>query len=242
MANNRRKIAKELIERAGLSTKDFKGTWHRARDFNVDDLKKEISHIKKTGQPSIQKSPSDVRPEIREKYRETFEPKKRVRIEDPTKIPEPPPRQLPPAQIPDGSVVVLWKDITKRGRTSRYPNALKEIKSLKKAMKGQDPEAVLAYIREMLQKDDGKIGDVEIKIYRNDEELRQIKKEYRGWQVIYNGKGRTKRDLLIGLAAVVTGVYNLALTKAAAAFFIDQIKKIHPTNGQWLDDLYKSVL
>ncbi len=93
----------------------------------------------------------------------------------------------------------------------------------------------------MLQKDDGKIGDVEIKLYKSDEELRDIKKEYRGWQIIYNGKGRSKKDLLIGLAAVVTGVYNLALTKAAASYFISQVKKIHPAHGQWLDDLYKNI-
>lgn len=236
MANTTRSRSKALLEKSGLTTKDFQGTWHRARDFNAADLKKEIEYIKEHGRPSIKKAPSDVRPEIREKYRETFEPKKRnITLTPPPKAPPPPP------QIPDGQVAVFWKDITRRGRKSKYPNALKELKSLKRAMRLQDPEAIRGYIKEIMKDNEGKIGDIEIKIYRSPEELKQLKKEFRGWQVIYNGKGANKKDLLIGLAAVVTGVYNLGLTKAAADRFISQIKKIHPTNGQWLDETYRSI-
>src|SRR5690242_19884353 len=161
MANSTRQRSKSLIEKAGLSTKDFQGTWHRARDFNAADLQKEIDYIKEHGRPSIQKAPSDVNKAIRETYRETFEPKRRTRIEDPKeKLPPPQPPKLPPPEVPDGKIVVLWKDVTKRGRKSKYPNAYKEIKTLKKLMKQQDPEAILGYIKKMLEKDDGKIGDV----------------------------------------------------------------------------------
>lgn len=248
MANSTRQRSKSLIEKAGLSTKDFQGTWHRARDFNAKDLQKEINYIKKHGHPSIKKAPSDVPKAKREKYKETFEPKRRTRIEQPKQLdlfdlpPEPPPKQLPKAEYPDGSIIVLWKDITKRGRKSRYPNAYKELKGMKKIMRSQDMEAIAGYIKEMLQQDEGKIGDIEIKLYKTKEQLQEIKKEYRGWQVIYNGKGKSKKDLLIGLAAVVTGVYNLALTKAAAEHFISLIKKIHPTNGEWLDEVYRNSL
>jgi hypothetical protein len=235
MAKNRAR-SKELIQQAGLTTKDFKGAWHRVRDWNETDLKREIEHIKRTGSPTAQKAPSDVRPEIRERYKETFIPKQRnIILEPPPKAPPPPP------QVPNGQVVVFWKDITRRGRKSKYPNALKELRSLKAAMRGQDPEAIRGYIKEIMKDNEGKIGDIEIKLYRSPEELKSLKKEFRGWQVIYNGKGANKKDLLIGLAAVVTGVYNLGLTRAAADRFISQIKKIHPTNGQWLDETYRSI-
>jgi hypothetical protein len=239
MAKTTRSRSKALIEQAGLTTKDFQGTWHRARDFNAADLQKEINHIKRTGKPSIQKAPSDVARGKREEYRKTFEPKAPRR----TGITlEPPPRApAPPPQIPDGHVAVFWKDITKRGKNSRYPNALKELKSLKAAMRGQDPEAIRGYIKEILKDNEGKIGDIEIRIYRTPEQLKELKKEFRGWTIIYNGKGASQKDLLIGLAAVVTGVYNLSLSKMMAQNFIDQIKKIHPTNGQWLDETYRSI-
>lgn len=213
----------ERLQAAGIEDKK---ALRRMRDWSADRLTKAINEYKeKDVLPAP--NPSDI--------------PKRTPIADPIRIPEPPPQKFPPPAVPDGKIVVLWKDVTKRGRSSRYPNALKEIKQLKSIMRKQDPEAILGYIKKMLEKDDGKIGDVEIKLYKNEEQLRQIKKEFKGWQIIYNGKGKSKKDLLIGLAAVVTGVYNLALTKAAASFFIAQVKKIHPANGQWLDDLYKNI-
>jgi hypothetical protein len=235
MANSTRKRSKELLQEFGLTTKDLKGTWHRLRDWNENDLADELKIIKETGSPSVQKAPSDIPKPKREEYREIFEPKRRKILEPPPK-PEP-----PPPEIPQGKVVVFWKDITKRGRTSRYPNALKELRHLKRMMKDMDPEEIIEKLKEVLSDDDGKIGDIEIKLYQTPEQLKQLKKEYRGWNIIYDGKGQNKKDLLIGFAAVCTGVYNLSLTKAAATKFIREIKKIHPTNGQWLDEIYRSI-
>jgi len=222
----RRQRNLDRLERNGITDKK---ALRRMRDWSTERVNRAISDYKeKDILPAP--NPSDI--------------PKRVPIKEPIPIPEPPePPKRPPAPppaYPDGKVVVFWKDVTKRGRNSRYPNMLKELKSMKAAMRGQSPEAISGYIKEMLKKDEGKIGDVEIKLYKTKEQLREIKEEYRGWQIIYNGKGSSKKDLLIGLAAIVTGIYNLALTKAAAAFFISQIKKIHPTNGQWLDEIYRN--
>jgi hypothetical protein len=253
MANTTRSRSKALIEQAGLSTKDFQGTWHRARDFNAIDLQKEINHIKRTGKPSIQKAPSDVAKGIREEYRKNFEPKKPRRIgvkfepppKAPPKAPPPPP---PPPSIPDGRVIVFWLDLTKRGKKTRFPRAYRDLIDNKIIQKKQDPEAILKFIfgqkgnkdlQGYFQENKGAVGDVEIKIYRSEEEKRQLKKEFKGWKVLYDGKGSNRKDLLIALAAVVSGVYNVKFTKDAAGYFIDQIKKIHPANGNWLDELYK---
>jgi len=257
MAKSREK-SKELLEAAGLTTKDFQGTWHRARDFNAADLKREIAYIKEHGKPSIQKAPSDVPKAIRERYKETFEPKRRIRIKEPNKepreifadpIPSPEIKHYPPPEIPNGKIIVFWQDITKRrGKPSRYPKAFEELIRNKKLMRGQDPEAILKFIfgengnadnLGYIRDDAGKIGDVDIRIYSSEAELALIKKEYRGWKILYNGKAKMKRDLLIGFAAVVSGVYNNKLTRDAAGYFIDQVKKIHPANGEWLDELYR---
>jgi hypothetical protein len=245
MANTTRARSKELLEKSGLTTKDFKGTWHRARDFNAEDLKKEIEVIKRTGSPSIQKAPSDVAKGKREKYKETFIPKNRRITQPPPKAPPPPP---PPPAIPDGNVIVFWLDITKRGKKSRYPRAFRDMIDNKKIQKKQDQEAILKFIfgekgnKDLIgyfQENKGKVGDVEIKIYRTAEEKAQLKKQFKGWKVLYDGKGSSRKDLLIAFAAVVSGVYNVKFTRDAAGYFIDQIKKIHPANGNWLDGLYR---
>ena len=256
MAKSRAR-SKELLEAAGLTTKDFQGTWHRARDFNAADLKREIAYIKEHGKPSIQKAPSDVPKAIRERYRETFEPKKKIRIKEPAKPPrviggtlEPPepPKKYPPPELPDGKIIVFWQDITKRKGKSRYPRAFEEIIKNKKIMRQQDLEAILKFIfgekgnkdnEGHIKIDKGKIGDVDIRVYSSEAELKLIKKEYRGWKILYNGKGKSRKDLLIGFAATVSGVYNSRLTRDAAGYFIDQVKKIHPANGEWLDELYR---
>jgi len=219
---DRRQRNIERLEQTGITDKK---AIRRMRDWSNDRINEAIKDFTTKGDlPAY--NPSDIpqRTPIRDPIRE------------PTKRPPP-----PPAERPNGQVVVFWKDITKRGRKSRYPDMLKELKSMKAAMRKQDPDAIRAYIKEMLKADEGKIGDLEIRLYDTDQQLKDLKKEYRGWQVIYNGKGRSKKDLLIGLAAVVTGIYNLALTRAAAEFFISQIKKIHPTNGQWLDEVYRNL-
>jgi len=241
MANKKtRERNRQILEQAGL-LEEFKGVWHTVRDHGADRLRKEIREYQQA-QKLPERMPSDI--------------PKRIRIKEPNKEPRdiiadpiPPPKNYPPPEIPDGKIIVFWQDITKRkGKPSRYPRAFEELIKNKKIMRKQDPEAILKFIfgekgnkdnEGHIKIDKGKIGDVDIRVYSSEEELKLIKKEYRGWKILYNGKAKIQRDLLVAFAAVVSSVYNSRLTRDAAGYFIDQVKKIHPANGEWLDELYK---
>ena len=119
---------------------------------------------------------------------------------------------------------------------------------MKQAMRKQDPEAILKKIfgekgskenPPRMFDDKGKVGDIEVFTYFNERQLEEIKKANKGSSIIYHGNGVYWKPLLIGLAGVVEGVYNAALTRAAARQFINAIKRINPGNGKKLDDLYK---
>jgi hypothetical protein len=230
--------------------KNIPHAWKVMRDSGRDKLEKEIreyQQAKKTPEPlpsdlKRRKSNNPGRPKIIEPEQLTLD------------LEQPPPKRGPTGKgRPDGTLMVFWKDIARHRKTGKYyfPEQLKELKHQKRIYRNKEwterdllielfgEKGNLKNEQGQLQEDGGAVGEIEVKIYYNERQKAELKKEFSSWTIIYHGKGIVKRDLLIALITVSRSVYNLSLTRSAMRYFINQVKKINPENGAWLQNFYK---